>query len=121
KKELKMTEVQQVLDSLNVYPVIKRLIDKKFCFVWESLKETYQPKMESYVLLNPEFHNEERLEELLNNWTKAPKQLELLLAYLHLSKTEGEVTRPALLKKSGAADAQLKALNEKGILSIEKR
>src|SRR5690606_422704 len=76
KKELKMTEVQQVLDSLNVYPVIKRLIDKKFCFVWESLKETYQPKMESYVLLNPEFHNEARLEELLNNWTKAPKQLE---------------------------------------------
>jgi primosomal protein N' (replication factor Y) len=35
KKELKLTEVQQVLDANHVYPVIKRLIDKKICFVWE--------------------------------------------------------------------------------------
>ena len=40
KKELKLTEVQQLLDSSHVYPVIKRLIEKKVCYVWESLKET---------------------------------------------------------------------------------
>lgn len=33
KKELKITEVQQILDSSHVYPVIKRLIEKKLCFV----------------------------------------------------------------------------------------
>ena len=44
-----------------------------------------------------------------------------LLAYLHLSKTQGEVTRAELLKKSGASDAQLKGLVDKGILRIEKR
>jgi len=47
--------------------------------------------------------------------------MELLLAYLHLSKTEGEVTKSGLLKKSGASDAQLKGLVEKGILIIERR
>ena len=36
-------------------------------------------------------------------------------------KTEGEVTKPNLLKKSGASDAQLKGLVEKNILRIEKR
>ena len=41
KKELKITDVQQLLESPKVYPVIKKLIDKKVCFVWESLKETY--------------------------------------------------------------------------------
>jgi primosomal protein N' (replication factor Y) len=121
KKELKLTEVQQILDSSHVYPVIKRLIEKKTCFVWEALKETYTPKKENYVLLNPVYDNEDKLAELLNNWNRAPKQLELLLAYLHLIKTEGEVSRPALLKKSGASDAQLKGLTEKNILLIERR
>ncbi|HEX7905570.1 MAG TPA: primosomal protein N' [Chitinophagaceae bacterium] len=121
KKELKLTEVQQLLDSAHVYPVINRLINKKVCFVWEALKQTYSPKKETYVVLNPEYDNEDKLSELLNNWTKAPKQMELLLAYLHLLKTEGEVTRPGLLKKSGASDAQLKRLVEKKILWTEKR
>src|SRR6186997_3497432 len=121
KKELKLTEVQQVLDSSHVYPVINRLIQKKVCFVWEALKQTYSPKKETYVLLNPEYDQEEKLSDLLNNWTKAPKQMELLLSYLHLIKTEGEVSKAALLKKSGASDAQLKGLVEKNILRVEKR
>lgn len=121
KKELSLTEVQQVLDSSHVYPVINRLIQKKVCFVWEALKQTYAPKKETYVLLNPDYDNEDKLSDLLNNWTKAPKQMELLLSYLHLLKTEGEVVKSSLLKKSGATDAQLKGLVEKNILRTEKR
>ncbi|HYE56008.1 MAG TPA: primosomal protein N' [Chitinophagaceae bacterium] len=121
KKELKIPEVQQILDAHNVYPVIKRLIDLKVCFVWESLKQTYAAKKETYVLLAPKFDNEEQLQELLNNWGRAPKQLELLLSYLHLVKTEGEVTKTNLLKKSGASDAQLKGLVDKGVLLVQKR
>ena len=47
--------------------------------------------------------------------------MELLLSYLHLMKTEGEVTKTELLKKSGASDVQLKGLVDKNILRIEKR
>ena len=121
KKELNLSEVQQLLDSSHVYPVINRLINKKVCYVWEALKQTYVPKKETYVLLNPEYDNEDKLSDLLNNWTRAPKQMELLLSYLHLIKTEGEVTKSALLKKSGASEAQLKGLTEKKILWTEKR
>lgn len=124
KKELKLTEVQQLLDSSHVYPVINSLINKKVCFVWEALKQTYTAKKETYVLLNPQYDNEEELEKLLNEDKKlqrAEKQMELLLSYLHLTKTEGEVTKPGLLKKSGATDAQLKGLVDKKILWTEKR
>src|SRR6187399_3617213 len=82
KKELKLTEVQQVLDSSHVYPVINRLIQKKVCFVWEALKQGYSPKKESYVLLNPQFDSEDELSRLLNEDKKlqrAEKQMELLL------------------------------------------
>src|SRR5689334_19409949 len=87
KKELRITEVQQVLDSSHVYPVINRLIQKKVCFVWEALKQTWAPKKETYILLNKEFEKEERLAALLNEDKKlkrAEKQMELLLSYLHL-------------------------------------
>jgi len=121
KKELRLTEVQQLLDITHVYPLIKKLIDKKICFVWEAMDERYSVKKENYVLLDPEYLNEDKLSELLNNWSRAPKQMELLLAYLHLQKTEGDVTQAGLLKKSGASAAQLKGLTEKNILHIEKR
>jgi primosomal protein N' (replication factor Y) len=124
KKELKITEVQQLLESSHVYPVINRMIQKKVCYVWESLKQTYAPKKEVYVLLESKYDNEQELENLLNEdkrLQRAEKQMELLLAYLHLAKTEGQVTKAELLKKSGATDSQLKGLVDKNILRTEKR
>jgi primosomal protein N' (replication factor Y) len=121
KKELRLTEVQQILDINHVYPVIKKLIEKKICMVWESLDEKYKAKKENYVLLNPAFNNEEELSKKLNDWKGAPKQMELLLAYLHLEKTDGDVLQTELLKKSGATVAQLKGLVDKNILWVEKR
>ncbi|MGE5520066.1 MAG: primosomal protein N' [Candidatus Dadabacteria bacterium] len=121
KHELRLTEVQQILDVTHVYPIVNKLIGKRVCHVWESLAPSYKAKKESYVLLNPLYHDEEKLSELLNNWGRAPKQMELLLSYLHLEKTEGEVTKSELLKKANASDAHLTGLIDKNILFIEKR
>lgn len=122
KKELRLSEVYQILDTNNVYPIIKKLIDKQICFVWEELKEKYKPKTEIYIHLHKKYANEEALSNLFNEGKfAAPKQMELLLAYLHLTKTEGEVTQPYLLKKANASSAQLKGLIDKGILTFEKR
>jgi primosomal protein N' (replication factor Y) len=121
KRELKMSEVQQLLDAVHVYPIVKKLIDKKVCVVWEALNNKYKEKTETYVTLHPEYHNEEKLAELLNNWSRAPKQMELLLSYLHLIKTVGEVTQAELLKKANASVAQLKGLADKNIIKVEKR
>jgi primosomal protein N' (replication factor Y) len=120
KKELRLQEVQHILDSAFVYPVVKRLIEHKLCWAWEALKEKYTEKKENYVLLDPEYRQEEKLAELLNKKSNAPKQMELLMAFLHLSKTEGEVKQTELLKKSGASAAQLKGLTDKGILKVKK-
>ncbi len=121
KKELRLSEVQQILDVAHVYPIIKSLLDKNVCMVWEAMDEKYKLKKEQYVTLNPLYQQEEELSKKLNEWKGAPKQMELLLSYLHLEKSEGEVLQSSLLKKSGASAAQLKGLVEKGILWIEKR
>jgi primosomal protein N' (replication factor Y) len=101
--------------------VVKSLIDKGVALVWEALQDTYKARQEKYVILNPEYEAEEKLADLMNNWSKGPKQLELLLAYLHLFKTQGIVTQKELLQKSGASPAQLKGLSDKKVLFIEQR
>lgn len=121
KGELKISEVQQLLDIHHTYPVIKKLVEKGVCFVWEELKEKYKQKTETFVLLHPSYAQAHQLEQLLNNWSRAPKQMELLLAYLHVKQTVGFVTQSDLLKKANASIAQLKGLIEKGILITEKK
>ncbi|NDC78794.1 MAG: DEAD/DEAH box helicase [Chitinophagia bacterium] len=120
--ELRLEEVQDILDISHVYPVVKRLIEKRVCIAWESLKERYTPKKETFVRLHERYASEEALEGLLNGWeARAPKQLELLMAYLHLARSEGEVRQSDLLKKSGAGADRLRALADRGILMLEKR
>ncbi len=121
RKQLSITEVQQILDLTHVYPVVKRLIDKQVCQVWETLTERYKAKLETMISLHPQFHSEAKLAELMNEWSRAPKQLDILLSYLHLAKTEGSVSQVSLLKKSGGTAASLNGLLEKKILIAEKR
>ena len=121
RKELRIDEVQLILDKSNVYSTIKKLIEKNVLLVYEELKEVYKEKKENYVQLHTQYEDEELLAPLFNELSKAPKQMELLLAYLHLIKTQGSVLQTELLKKSGATTAQLKGLVDKNILWIEKR
>ena len=121
KKELSIAEIQKLLDRKSVYPVVNKLIQKGICFVQENLQDKYKAKEENYILLAASYQNESAIEQLLNEWTRAPKQLALLLSFLHLSKTEGEVSQKSILEKSGASHAQLKALIDKGILVTERR
>ena len=121
KKQLSLIEIQKLLDKKSVYPVINKLIQKGICSVEETMHDKYTIKVENLLHLHPDYHSEAALEQLLNDWTRAPKQLALLLAFLHLQKTEGQVQQKALIEKSGAAHAQLKALIDKNILVVEKR
>ncbi|MBX2888184.1 MAG: primosomal protein N' [Ferruginibacter sp.] len=121
KKQLTMHEVQGILAINHVYPVVKKLIEKQICIPWEKMAERIKPKKEKFITLNPTYNNEKALEALLNDWSGAPRQMELILSFIHLSKTTGEVKQPELLKKSGCTAPQLSALVKKGILVVEQR
>ncbi len=121
RKQLTIDEVQSILDASHVYPVVKKLVEKAVCIPWEKMTERYIPKKEKFVTLNAKFNNEDSLEALLNDWSGAAKQMEMLLAFLHFSKTQGEVKQADLLKKSGGTTTQLNALVSRGILFVESR
>ena len=121
KKELKITEAQQVSGIIHVYPLVRRLIEKEVCFIYESMPERYKEKKENFVILNPAYDDDENLNTLMDELARAPKQLDLLLAFLHYIKVDGEVTQTQLLKKTGASVSHLKGLADKNILIVQKR
>lgn len=121
KRELKISEVKNLSNLVNVYPALKRMVDKGVCFIFEALEDQYKVRKETFITLNPDYEDEDRMRDLVQRLEKAPKQLALLLSYLHIEKTEGEVTQPGLLKKSNATASHLKGLLDKNVLLAERR
>jgi primosomal protein N' (replication factor Y) len=109
---------------LKILPLIKNLKDKKIILLEEELQERYTPKIESYVRLTEEFSgNEENLKQVFNDLSKrAYKQLELLVAYISLSRKQDnnavEVKRADLIKKANSSYGILSSLERKGILEV---
>ena len=122
-KVLTLTEVSSIVDQVKVMPLIKTLIEKGAVLPEEEMKVRYKPKMESYVRLAAEWNSEEALQKLTQSiQTKAPKQLELLMAYLQISNwfsdNPQEVNKSVLLKKSGISAAVLSSMVKKGLFEI---
>ena len=118
--DITLDEVQKIVQEKSAWKIVNSLIDKKLVSVYENLYENYKPKKENFVFLLEEYQPEEKLKLLFEILEKAPKQLHLLLTYLHLVKTEKNVLQADLLKHANASQPQLKALCEKGIFEVKK-
>lgn len=121
RKQLRLSEIQQILDQRTVYPVVRRLLEKGGCLIHEQLQERYKPRKEYFVSLRVTYQDEQALSELMNQWKGAPRQLDLLMSFWQLSRGRDEVPRTELLQASGATTVQLNALVDKQILAVEHR
>jgi len=120
RESLTINEVQKIVELKSVYYLIKGLIEKSVITVKEELKERYKPKMINVVYLNSDFENDEAFQKSVFEKLekRAPKQLELLMAFYQLKNSNERITRPELLKRSRASSSHLKGLVDKKILEI---
>jgi len=121
KKQLRISEAQLILQNKQVYSIIHRLVELGIAELVESLQEKYASRLDTFISLHPTYQDETTLADLLNGGLRAPKQLELLLAYLDLKRDNDSITRTTLLKRASSTAAPLQALIEKEILIAEKR
>ncbi len=118
---LSLEDISEILDRKTVYPLLRKLIDADVLTVFEEIKERYRPKYESYIQLSHDYDDEEKLKELFGKLEKkAFKQLEALMALLHLSGKysgkESSVKKSDLLKELKGEGGALTSLVKKGIL-----
>ncbi|PJJ76107.1 replication restart DNA helicase PriA [Thermoflavifilum aggregans] len=116
--ELSLAEVQQLLGETSytsAQAVVKSLIDQHICVAYESIRESYRPRLETYILLSPAYAEEQALHQLFDQLEKAPRQLQILMKFYELREKQGWVRKKDLLEQAEASHAQLKALVDKGI------
>ncbi len=119
-QRISIDDVISLLGQKTVYPIINSLIGKEVIYVAEEVIEKYKPLLKSFITLNSFYKDGENLKELFSVLEKAPKQLDALLTYLKLSKTNQIVQKQILLEESGCGQAALKSLTDKAIFNVEK-
>jgi len=118
-KELLISDINKILGQKNVFSILRSLFDKKAIFIFEEINQKYKPKTIVLITLNDVYKNAESLKQLFSILEKAPKQLDVLLAYLQLSKQNSEITKAQLTEASGATSAVIKALIDKDIFILD--
>ncbi len=121
---LTLEDISAILDKKTVYPVIRKLLDEGVILIYEEIQQRYQPKYETYVRFADEFADEEKLKAVFEQLEKrAFKQLQLLMAFIHLSerysKNPKAVRKIDLLKSSGVGDGIFSSLVRKKIFVLE--
>lgn len=114
---VKIQEVMKILDKKTVLPVINALVQKGLVVLNQEIYEQYKPKKIRFVRLNPDYDNEAKMHELLDDLEKAPKQKEALLSFFSI---KAQHKKPLKVKdlsdRSGVSAAIIKSLIKKEIL-----
>jgi primosomal protein N' (replication factor Y) len=114
---LKIQDVISILDKKRVLPVIKSLVEKGVLNLQEELYEKYQPKLVRYVKLHQNHKSQQKLQELLELLSRAPKQREVILSLFTLEAlSKGPIKVSELVERSGTSSAIVKTLIDKNIL-----
>ncbi len=106
--ELKVSDISKLLGQKTVFPILRALFEKNIIIISEEITEKFKPKKKSFISLHPQYKDSENRRALFEILERAPKQLELLLAYFKLEKQQKEISKPDLLEVSGSGPAALK-------------
>jgi primosomal protein N' (replication factor Y) (superfamily II helicase) len=115
---LAISEIAKILDQKTVFPILRSLFDKGVITISEELTEKYRAKTKTYVQLNSFYADAANLKALFDLLERAPKQVDVLQAYLQLAKTQTEIAKSDLLEASDASAATLQALVAKEVFTL---
>lgn len=119
--QLTLKDVRDILQIKTVYPVIRRLLDRRIIFLQEELQERYKPKIVRCVRLSPDFQSEEKQVEAFDLVQRSEHQTAALLEFLQVVRNLPFVRVPDLTKRTGAPDSAIKAMVKKGIFELYER
>ncbi|QDO95335.1 primosomal protein N' [Formosa sediminum] len=114
---LRIQDIIDIVDKKQVFPIIKRLLEKGAIVVEEEVFEKYKPKLVKYVKLKENHATAEGLQALLDDLSRAPKQRDVVMSLFQLSaKTKKPIKVSELTESSGASSSIVKSLIDKSIL-----
>lgn len=118
-KELRIQDVQDIVNKKAVFTLLHRLVDKRIIVSKEEVVEQYKPKMVKFVRLHQNYAGPEGLQRLLQKLTSAKKQKEVVMHYFTLSsKSKKPIQLKEFQELCKVSDSVFKALESKEVLEI---
>jgi primosomal protein N' (replication factor Y) len=118
---LLMSELRAITGQKHFNEALNELLEHEVVEVDDALEPGWKPKKQKVVRLDPHYLIEANMHELFDSLQKAPRQLEVIMAYIELSVKKPFVTQQDLLERSGATAAQVKSLSDKQVFVIEEK
>lgn len=116
---LTMEDVQHMLGIKTIQPILKNLVDKNCIHIVQEVKDKFKPRFESYIELSEHADVEDNLKNIFDELVRAPKQLEALMVFVHLTSRYTDkirrITKHQFLSDKRVSVASLKELIKKGI------
>jgi primosomal protein N' (replication factor Y) len=121
KTAITITELREIVGARYLAAVLNELLEHEAVRINEALEQSYKPRKERIVVLAEVYEDEKAMMYLFEKLQRAPKQLELLMAYTELKIKHGFVRQTDLLDRAKATAAQLKALADKDVFFIREQ
>ncbi|MCB9041779.1 MAG: primosomal protein N' [Lewinellaceae bacterium] len=117
--EISIEDVRGILQQKTVYPLIRRMLDKRIIYLKEDLQTRYKPKTVSCVRLQEPYASQPKLlAEAFELCSRSTRQVEALMAYVQLAKQLEFVRRQDIYTKANVDSSVLKALEKKEIFEL---
>jgi primosomal protein N' (replication factor Y) (superfamily II helicase) len=120
---MEYSQITKLLETKNVYHVLKSLVRKEAVILFEEVREKYKPKTEKKVRLKEPYVANEALEQLFETLSRKPKQEAILLRYLQLVPVMHErdanyagCSKAVLLNDADISEGALQTLIKNNIL-----
>ncbi len=118
-KEITIDDVRGILQRKTVYPLIRRMLDKRILYLKEDLKQKYKPKTIGCVRLQEPYASQPKLlEEAFAKLSRSTRQVEALMAYVQISRGLDHVRKQDVYDKAGVDSTVLRAIEKKGIFEL---
>lgn len=116
-QQLPIDKLSSIIVGKKSLSIIRQLIEKNAIRLQEEINEVYQPKLEKYIRLNPQWENQNKLADVFKEVLRAAKQRDALMTYFSIkSTTQKPIKFRTLVEASKCSVAVVNSLVEKEIL-----
>lgn len=121
-EELSIKDIQGILDQKTVYPIIRKMLDKRIVYLKENLQQKYKSKKVNCIRFQEPYASDPNSLHLAFELVgKAMRQEEALLAFIQVVKQQKFVRQQDLIKLANIDHSVIKAMVKKEIFEIYER
>ena len=121
-EELSINDLQDILGQKTVYPIIRRLLEKRIVYLKEEIKEKYRPRVLRCVRFKEPYLSDPAAQaSAFDLVSRSERQERVLLALIQMAKQQDFVRQSELIQRAEADHSVIKAMVKKEIVEVYER